>query len=323
MLGDARRGRRRTGRRRRRSRTSAAAGTSPGSSSRCRSSRCRSSGRARRTPPRPGRPAGGPAHPVAGRPRPGPALRSGHQRSSRRWNDVRRSGREPLQRVGDALVQVVGSSHAVIQAHPAAYLHHAARGLDVFWTSRRLGRLVGRVRRPGRPHERPHAADSGRSGRIPALWSFRWPVEHRRPSPSSQSTARDDRACRCAQPALNRHRLVTNCMPRPGFVAVWDQTARNLGGEHSHSMVPGRLAGDVEGDPVDLAHLVGDAGGDRLEHVVRQPRPVGGHRVLGGDRAQHDRVAVGAAVALDADRADVGEQHDRELPDVAVEAGAR
>ena len=33
-------------------------------------------------------------------------------------------------------------------------------------------------------------------------------------------------------------------------------------------------------------------------------------------------MAVGAAVALDADRADVGEQHDRELPDVAVEAGA-
>ena len=33
-------------------------------------------------------------------------------------------------------------------------------------------------------------------------------------------------------------------------------------------------------------------------------------------------MAVGAAVALDADGADVGEQHDRELPDVAVEAGA-
>ena len=70
------------------------------------------------------------------------------------------------------------------------------------------------------------------------------------------------------------------------------------------------------------AHLVGDPGRDRLQHVVGQPRPVGGHRVLGGDRAQHDRVAVGAAVALDADRADVGEQHHRELPDVAVEAGA-
>ena len=82
------------------------------------------------------------------------------------------------------------------------------------------------------------------------------------------------------------------------------------------------LAGDVEGDPVDLADLVGDAGGDALQHVVRQPGPVGGHGVLGGDRAEHDGVAVGAAVALDADRADVGEQHDRHLPDVAVEAGA-
>ena len=68
-------------------------------------------------------------------------------------------------------------------------------------------------------------------------------------------------------------------------------------------------------------HLVGDPGGDPREHVVRQPRPVGGHGVLAGDRAQHDRVAVGAAVALHADGAHVGEQHDRELPDVAVEAG--
>ena len=32
-------------------------------------------------------------------------------------------------------------------------------------------------------------------------------------------------------------------------------------------------------------------------------------------------MAVGAAVPLYADRADVGEQHDRELPDVAVESG--
>ena len=32
-------------------------------------------------------------------------------------------------------------------------------------------------------------------------------------------------------------------------------------------------------------------------------------------------MAVGATVALDADRADVGEQDDRHLPDVAVEAG--
>src|SRR4029077_16033520 len=94
----------------------------------------------------------------------------------------------------------------------------------------------------------------------------------------------------------------------------------------SHWLLPldgsGGLAGCGEGDPVDPVALFGDPGGDDLQHVVREPGPVGGHRVLGGDGAQHDRVAVGAAVALDADRADVGEQHDRELQDVAVEAGA-
>jgi hypothetical protein len=52
-------------------------------------------------------------------------------------------------------------------------------------------------------------------------------------------------------------------------------------------------------------------------------RPVGGHRVLGRTGPQDDRVAVRAAVALHADRADVGEQHDGALPHVAVEAGAR
>ena len=54
-----------------------------------------------------------------------------------------------------------------------------------------------------------------------------------------------------------------------------------------------------------------------------QPRPVRRHGVLGGDGAQHDRVAVGAAVACDADGAYVCEQHDRALPDVAVQAGRR
>src|SRR5690606_28166741 len=79
--------------------------------------------------------------------------------------------------------------------------------------------------------------------------------------------------------------------------------------------------GHVQGDPVDLADLVGDPVGDHGQHVVGQPGPVRGHRVLAADRAEHHGVAVGAAVALDADRADVGEQHDRALPDVPVQAG--
>ena len=75
------------------------------------------------------------------------------------------------------------------------------------------------------------------------------------------------------------------------------------------------------GDPVDLPDLVRDAGGDPLHQLVGKPRPVGRHRVLRRHRTEHDGVPVGAAVALDADRADVGQEHDRHLPDRAVEAG--
>ena len=39
-------------------------------------------------------------------------------------------------------------------------------------------------------------------------------------------------------------------------------------------------------------------------------------------RTQHHWMSVGAAVALDADRADVGQQHDGELPDLGVKTGA-
>src|SRR6478752_6845309 len=66
-----------------------------------------------------------------------------------------------------------------------------------------------------------------------------------------------------------------------------------------------RLGGDVDRDPVDLADLVGDPGRDLLQHLVGQPRPVGGHGVLRGHRAQHHRVAVGAPVTLHSHRTDV------------------
>ncbi len=94
-------------------------------------------------------------------------------------------------------------------------------------------------------------------------------------------------------------------------------------GPHSHSMVPGGLL--VMSSTTRLTSRTSlvmrvEIG---LEQVVRQARPVGGHGVLAGDRAQHDRVAVGAAVALDADAADVGQQHHGELPDVLLVAGRR
>src|SRR5205809_215719 len=57
----------------------------------------------------------------------------------------------------------------------------------------------------------------------------------------------------------------------------------------------GWLACDVVGDPVDTGNLVDDARRHALEQVGGEPRPVGGHRVFGRDRADHDRILVGAA----------------------------
>ena len=68
----------------------------------------------------------------------------------------------------------------------------------------------------------------------------------------------------------------------------------------------GGLGGEVEGDAVDVRDLVDDPARDSLEQVVRQSGPVSGHRVLGGDRADHDRIGIGAAVALDPGRANDG-----------------
>ncbi len=82
-----------------------------------------------------------------------------------------------------------------------------------------------------------------------------------------------------------------------------------------------RLRRDVEHDAVHVRDLVRDAVRDLREGVVGQARPVRGHGVLRGHRTQHDRVTVGAAVALDTHGADVGEQDDRALPDLFVEAG--
>ena len=64
--------------------------------------------------------------------------------------------------------------------------------------------------------------------------------------------------------------------------------------------------------------LVDDPVGDALQQVIGQPGPVGGHRVVGGDGAEHDRVGVGALIALHADRAD-DRQYAERLPELALE----
>src|SRR5690606_74298 len=82
-----------------------------------------------------------------------------------------------------------------------------------------------------------------------------------------------------------------------------------------------RLGRDVQYHAVDLRDSVGDPVRDRGEHLVGHPRPIGRHGVLGGDRAQHDRVAVRPPVALDPDGVHVGEEDHRALPDVPVQPG--
>src|SRR4051794_41171465 len=54
-----------------------------------------------------------------------------------------------------------------------------------------------------------------------------------------------------------------------------------------------RLGGDVVDDAVDAVDLVDDAVADPGQHIVRQPRPVGRHRVLAGDGADGADPAVG------------------------------
>src|SRR6476619_5186056 len=78
----------------------------------------------------------------------------------------------------------------------------------------------------------------------------------------------------------------------------------------------GGLRGDIERHPVHVFDLVDDPVGDSLQQVIRETGPVSGHRVVGGDGADHDRVGVGAAVPLDADR-----EYAEGLPERTVELG--
>src|SRR5215471_14082628 len=82
-----------------------------------------------------------------------------------------------------------------------------------------------------------------------------------------------------------------------------------------------RLRRQVERHAVHGRDLVDDPAGDRLQQVIREACPVGGHGVVGRDRPDHDRVRVGALVALDPDRPD-RRQHGEALPELAVEPGA-
>ena len=89
---------------------------------------------------------------------------------------------------------------------------------------------------------------------------------------------------------------------------------------HSHSIVAGgfEVTSSTTRLTAGISLTIREA--TSLDEVVGQAGPVGGHRVVGGDGADRDRVAVRARVALHADRADRG-QHRERLPELAVEAG--
>ena len=69
----------------------------------------------------------------------------------------------------------------------------------------------------------------------------------------------------------------------------------------------GGFGGAVVEDAVDAFDFVDDAVGGGLEDGPREGGAFGGHEVGGEDGAQRDGVVVGAAVAHDADGAQVGE----------------
>ena len=72
---------------------------------------------------------------------------------------------------------------------------------------------------------------------------------------------------------------------------------------HSHSIVDGGLLVTSYTTRLTPRTSLTMRLDDPRQELVRQPRPVRGHAVLRLDRAQRDRVLVGAVVAHDADRA--------------------
>src|SRR5664280_276889 len=84
---------------------------------------------------------------------------------------------------------------------------------------------------------------------------------------------------------------------------------------------PRRLAGHVVHHAVNALHLIHDAAGDGLQHLVWQGDPVGGHAVFGVHRANGDCVRVGAHVTHHAYR-HYRQEHRERLPDLVVHSGA-
>ena len=75
---------------------------------------------------------------------------------------------------------------------------------------------------------------------------------------------------------------------------------------HSHSMVPGGLLVTPRTTRLISSTALVIRGEMRASIFTGQANPVSGHGILEGNRAQHDRVAVGAPVDLHPHRAHIG-----------------
>lgn len=72
----------------------------------------------------------------------------------------------------------------------------------------------------------------------------------------------------------------------------------------------GGLGGNIVDDAVDVGHLIDDADGDPVQHIVGDPGPVGGHEVRGGDTAEGQSIIIGPAIALHTYGAHIGQHRE-------------
>ena len=71
-----------------------------------------------------------------------------------------------------------------------------------------------------------------------------------------------------------------------------------------------RLGRDIVENAIDARDLARDAGADLVQNGVGDLLDRSGHSVLGVDGAQDSRPALVAAVVLDTDRLDIGDDHE-------------
>lgn len=66
------------------------------------------------------------------------------------------------------------------------------------------------------------------------------------------------------------------------------------------------FGGNIVDDAVNVFHFVDDSHAHFIQHFVGDARPIGGHKVGGGDGAKGQCVIVGSEVAHNADASIIG-----------------